>query len=159
MNGALSPEEQGLKLAGKALVAAVGGGDAASGFCRVRQQGLSEQTSINDSHKWLAVDTVMKLEAITSGQSGHPHVTRYMAARQGFALVALPSPRAVPLTPLQLIEAISKESGEVVSNLARHAEGGLTASEVQAAQLVREFDELIRIGVEGKAAMLAILNQ
>lgn len=155
----MAAQQQGLKNATRALVAAVGGGDAASGFCRYRQQQLSEVGSVNQPTKFMAADVILDLEAVTHGTPGHPVVTRYLARAAGFALVALPE--VAPDVSargdwLQLVSDLSKEAGDCVSKIALAlTDGFVSPAEVRTHDLVREFDELIRVAVEGRARVLA----
>lgn len=87
----LTPEKQGLKRAQLQLVQAVGGFEAAAGFCRVGKSQLHNATSVNDAITFLPADVIADLEAVTVGTVGHPVVTRYLASRQGFELFALPA--------------------------------------------------------------------
>lgn len=153
----LSPVKQGLKRATRALVAAVGGTDAAAGFCRARQQKFSSATRIENPDDWLAIDTILDLEAVTVGAPGAPHVARYLAAAAGFALVPLPCADRREATWLEHIGAISREAGEVVAKLALAAsDGEVTPSESAKLGLLAEAEQLLRAAVELHAAIEAI---
>jgi hypothetical protein len=155
--GVLPPAAQALKRATAQLVRAAGGQEAAAGFCRVRQQALSDYGNINQPESWIPADVVTDLEGITTGLPGAPHVTRQLAANAGFALVPLPPASGAAIDWMAVIGGVAKEAGDVVSALAMHCPDSLTAREIREAGLIAEFDEAIRILVEGRAAALAIL--
>lgn len=147
--------QQLLKRATRSLVGAVGGGDAASSCCRYRQQKLSAVGNANLPGEFMAIDVVADLEELTRGSPGWPQVTRALARAAGFELVALPDAVA-DADWLQHIAAISKEAGDCISKIAlAAADGSVSPADVRAHDLVREFDELIRVAVEGRARVIA----
>ena len=151
----MAAQQQGLKRATAALVRAVGGGEAAAGFCRYRQQKLSDCGNVNQPAEFMAADVILDLEAVTHGTPGHPVVTRYLARAAGFELVALPD-SASGGDWLQLVSDLSKEAGDCVSKIALSlSDGFVSRDEVRKHDLVREFEELIRVAVEGRARVLA----
>lgn len=155
--GDLSPERQADKRIAAQLVRAAGGVEAAAGFCRLGKSQLSDVGNVNISDKFMPLDVIDDLEAVTAGTPGWPQVTRALARRRGFELVPMPEASDVEIDWLQHIAQLSKEAGDVVSKLAANAAGGITAAEIKRAEIVREFDELVRIAVEGRAAALAEL--
>lgn len=158
MNGVLPPEKQALKRAIASLNRAVGGIEAGATLCRLGKSQLSDAGNINCPDKWLPADAIADLEGVTIGLPGSPHVTRELARQAGFALVPLPS-IAASSDWMQVIAGVSKEAGDVVGKIALHAAGGMTAAEIREADLVREFDELVRIALAGRAAALAVLAE
>jgi hypothetical protein len=87
----LSPADQLLKLKTKALVAAVGGQEAAPGFARIkRHQAYSEYGSVACPDKFMTLDVARDLEAVTVGTPGHPIITRHLAECAGGVFVKLP---------------------------------------------------------------------
>lgn len=154
----MTPDLQGLKLAQLRLVQAVGGFEAAAGFCRLGKSQLNNATSMNHPDVFLPADVVVALEAVTVGTPGHPIVTRYLSGRAAHEILPL-AVAAEGADWLALIAAISKEAGDVVSKIATCAGDGITADEVRSTELVREFEELIRVGRAGLAAALAVLGK
>jgi len=68
----LTPEKQGAKLATRALVRAVGGQEACPGFARyTRHQSYSEFASIEQVDKFMPLDVIIDLEAVTHGTPAH----------------------------------------------------------------------------------------
>jgi hypothetical protein len=157
MSAVLTPQLQGLKVKFGVLLRAVGGVEAAAPFCRVGKSVLAASGSINEPERFPAADAILDLETVTRGTPDWPVVTRYLARQQGFELVPDPDVEAGRID-LQTIAALSKEAGDVVSKIAANLEGGLTAEEVRAAAIEREFDELINVAVQGRAAVRAILR-
>lgn len=151
----LTPDEQGLKKATAALIKAVGGQEAAAGFCRYDQRRLSEFMSIN-TRKFMPIDAVEDLEAVCHGTPGWPQVTAYLASRNRCAVVHLPE--AVPTDGgvLQAIARLSKEHADVSAGVCSAlAEGVLSAADVRQRDLMREVNEMIEVSVN----LLAMLEQ
>lgn len=145
----MTPDKQGLKRASRELVHAAGGGEAAAHFCRARQQKLSAAGRVENPDDWLAVDHILDLEAVTHGRPGAPHVTRYLASRAGFCLVALPIAAGAAVSWLAHIAAVSKEAGELVAKIAGAVGGGtMTRAQSRALGLEAEAEELVRAAVE-----------
>jgi hypothetical protein len=157
MPGEMTPQQQGLKVKFGLLLRAVGGVEAAATFCRVGKSVLAAAASPNEPDRFPPADAILDLETVTRGTPEWPAVTRYLARQQGFELVPDPQVDAGRVD-LQLVAMLSKEAGDVVSKIAGNLEGGLTADEVRAADLEREFDELISVAVQGRAAVRAILR-
>lgn len=157
MSGVLPPALQGLKLAARDLVRAAGGGTAAAALCRVGQQKLSDCGNINLPDVWMGADIIADLEAVTRGLPGAPHVTRYLAQSAGFGLVALPEALAPGRSWLDHIAAITREGGDIIGKIiSALGKGDVTAAVIRREELHREADELIRVAVEFKAALVAI---
>ncbi|MCA3254800.1 phage regulatory CII family protein [Bradyrhizobium sp.] len=146
--------KQLLKRETRALVKAVGGGDAGSMACRVRQQVLSDYGNITQSARFVPADVVLDLESVSVGRTGHPHVTRMLARAAGYELVPLPGARPETKSWHEHIAACAKEAGEVTSRLALAVAGGVNADE--AGDLVREVEEAIQSLVDLKFALRAV---
>ncbi|MES2494609.1 MAG: hypothetical protein V4618_00715 [Pseudomonadota bacterium] len=163
MVDALSPEKQGLKVATKALVGAVGGQEACPGFARyTRHQAYSEFGSVGHDDKFMPVDVVIDLEAVTHGMPGHPHVTRYLCDRAGGAFVKLPEAAPDAADWHKQLAALIEESRDVsmriVEALGDRATPGLvTAAEIRAAKLMDEVNALIGVGVNLRAMFERVL--
>ncbi len=163
MADGLNPEKQGAKVASRALVRAVGGQEACPGFARyTRHQAYSEFGSIEHGDKFMPVDVVIDLEAVTHGMPGHPHVTRYLCERAGGAFVALPE--AAPATGdwHGMIAALIEESRDVTTRLLEalgdaKTPGAVTATEIRAGKMIDETNALIGVGVNLRAMLERVL--
>ncbi len=114
----LPPVKQGAKVASRALVRAVGGQEACPGFARyTRHQAYSEFASIEHGDKFMPIDVVIDLEAVTHGAPGHPHVTRYLCERAGGAFVALPAADLSTRDFHAAVGALITESHDVATRL------------------------------------------
>jgi hypothetical protein len=135
-----TPEKQALKGACRSLVRAAGGVEAAEGFCRPNMRRLSEY-GLPNNDVFMPVDAVADLEGDTHGTPNHPQVTRFLARNAGFALVRLPTVKAIGDD--QLVAALSvasKEHGDVTTGLLdAMRDGNVSPEEAQA--LVLQCDE------------------
>ena len=61
----------------------------------------------------MALDVVADLEPLTRGREGYPHVTRLLAAMQGFALVRLPEALPGKGELLKLAARQAREGGRI----------------------------------------------
>lgn len=157
MSAVLPPPLQAMKVAARGLVQAVGGGEAAAGFCRVGQQVLSTYGNVNVAAAFMPADVVMALEAITVGQPGWPHVTRALASAAGCTVLPPPDGRPEDKTWVEHICSLTKEMSDVIAPISAAAcRGGITAGDVAAGDWLREADELIRAAVEFKAALIKV---
>lgn len=141
-NITLTPEQQRLKSAFKALVHAFGGQQAAAARLDDRQQRISDLGLPNTPH-FARIDEVAILEDETHGTIGHPQVTRALAKRQGYILVKLPEITASGSDLLKLLAVQSKEAGDIANEICTSiADGNIDADE--AALIRKENWELIR---------------
>lgn len=116
----LTPAKQAVKRATRALVVAVGGQEACAGFARVhRHQSYSSYGNVACEADWMPADVIADLEAVTVGTPGYPVLTRELARQAGFALVPLPAVRCEPVSWNEHLARVAKETGDVVSQLAR----------------------------------------
>lgn len=135
------PELQAGKAAFKALVRAFGGQEAAAEHTGRTQSRLSD---FGNPHTpdFPPVEIVQALEAATHGQSGHPHVTRWLARSAGYALVRLPTAAAGDSDWHQAIAAVSRETSESIERVcAALADGKVTAAEVASLRIREEIAE------------------
>lgn len=105
----MTPEKLALKRATQETIRGVGGLEAAAGFCRVGKSVLSDAQSVNRADCFAAIDVVADLEPLARGREGWPHITRALAAAQGFALVKLPE--ALP-AKRELLNLVARQSSE-----------------------------------------------
>lgn len=156
------PDGLALKKASKGLIRAVGGTDGAaaslseSGERHVRQQRMSDCTNANTAD-FLRIDEAADLEDLSVGQPGWPHVTRALAKRQGFALLALPE-RVIGDSNLhRALAAAVEETGQATSkSLSILADGKATAPEIRELRILDEIDEAIDAWLSLKALVVAI---
>ena len=130
----LSPSELALKLACREAVKAAGGQDFVAhetGRCQSR---ISDWCSPNTA-EFMGVDVVARIEALSAGAPGHPHVTRALARAQGGGFWSVPVGGVVIDAPRlgQLLATVAGESSDVIGRLARApldaTIAGLAASE------------------------------
>lgn len=114
MSDILTPEEQHQAGLTRKLVRAVGGVEAASEVTGKCIAHISRCTSPNNKAS-ISLRDVAELEAVTHGTLGHPIVTRHLAARNGYALVALPTAPATGTDLLALLSLQAREFGELSS--------------------------------------------
>lgn len=108
--------DQALKRATRDLVAAVGGCELAAGLCRVGKSQLAAAGSINEPDRFMPVDVLRDLVAVSHGQPGQLALLAFLAAEAGCVLVPVKAGPA--LDPLQAIAALSKENAELVAAMA-----------------------------------------
>ncbi len=150
----LTPVQQDLKVASRALVRSYGGQVAAEELLGRAQSRYSDCGSTN-TPTFLTIDEAAELEDRTSGSPGHPHVTRVMARRQGCELVPLPGALPVGGDLVPFLATLMKEFGDASSTAcAVAADGRITRAEARKAE--REFDDLIVAAVTIRAAYRAI---
>lgn len=154
----LTVQQQALKAATRRLVQAVGGQEAATGFCRVaRHQTLSDYGNpcADAAQRFAPVDVIADLEAVTHGTPGHPAVTRQLARMAGYELVPLAPAQGGAVDFAGHLARVIRESADVTSALSLHlSESALTGVRVdKAAALRREVAEAIQALVELDAAL------
>jgi hypothetical protein len=153
----MTPDKQGLKKATRALVRAVGGQEACVGFGRMgRHQTYSDYGNPDRPEHFMPIDVVEDLEAVTRGTAGWPQVTRYLASRQGCALVVLPE--AVPGDGafIEALGKLTKEYSDLSGGLcAALADGAVDRADVDKLKLLDEADELIAMAVQMRALIEA----
>lgn len=137
----LSPVRLDLKVASKALIRSYGGQEAASELLGRAQSRFSDVGSPN-TLAFLTIDEVAELEDRSAGTVGHPLVTRVLARRQGFELVAIPKAAPSGGDLMVRFAKLAKEYGDSASEIgAALADGKVTPDEADAG--LREIDELI----------------
>lgn len=139
---------QSLKRATRALIGAVGGQEAAVGFCRIRrQQALSEYCSVAADHieRFAPIDVIADLEGVTAGFPGAPHVTRELARQAGFVLVPLPAAHETA-DLADCLPRIIRETADVTAALAAQLSAARFAlpSALRPAALRREIAEAVQ---------------
>lgn len=138
----LTVEEQAQSRAASALVASVGGTLPAHAICGKSESQLSKYGRPNYDES-MPIAVVEALESVTHGMQGHPHVTRHLANRAGYALVKLPEVTATGSDLLKLLGVQSKEAGDIANEICLSiADGHVDA--LEATQIRKEIWELIR---------------
>lgn len=112
----LTPEEQEIKVASRALVKAYGGQEAAAARLGTRQQRISDCCSTS-TDAFLRVDEIAIMEAATVGYPGHPHVTSVLARQRSRELVPTPSIAATGRDLLMLFAKQSKGNSKLAEKI------------------------------------------
>jgi hypothetical protein len=120
-SAAMQPRDQALKRATRALVEAADGCEMAARLCRVGKSQLAAAGCINQPDRWLPVDALRDLMAVTRGHAGAVQLLAHLAAEAGFALV--PVEQLGGIDPLSAIAELSKESAALLAGLAVMAGG------------------------------------
>lgn len=150
-----TPEDQAGKAAAAKLVRAVGGMEAAEGYCRSNMRRLSEYGR-PDNDCFMPMDVIADLEAVSHGTVGHPIVTRYLAARAGYVLVARPSLDLVAIGNLHVAcAAHAKEHGEATARVVGLL-GGEAITAAQIDEAVIEVDQGIEEAVRLRALLITL---
>ncbi|MBU6167087.1 MAG: hypothetical protein KGQ52_13315 [Alphaproteobacteria bacterium] len=135
----MPPADQALKRAAAQLVHAAGGCDAAAGLCRVGKSQLAAFGSITEPDRFMPVDVLRDLAAVTRGHAGQLALLGLLAANAGCVLVPVTVDGAADLDPLDAISVLSKETAELVAALAGHAQ-----RKGSVRSIVAEADDLVR---------------
>ena len=141
----MSPDQQVLKGAARALVRAFGGQEAAAALVGRVQSAVSDWCSVNRP-AFMPIDAVMALESVTQGVAGWPHVTRALAQASGHVLVRMPEAAPLDADVFGWLAHLSKEVGEVQAELGRALadDRAVTAREVPAIRAqVHELQTLL----------------
>lgn len=143
--------EQAQARAADRLIKAVGGVAPASEYSGKSEAQLSKYSRANYSES-MPISVVEELEAVSHDIPGHPHVSRYLANRAGYALFKKPEIKASGSDLLRLVAEQSKESGEIASALCNAlADGKLEPDEI--ADIRKEVADLIRNAVSMDAEL------
>ncbi|WP_310498288.1 hypothetical protein [Sandarakinorhabdus sp.] len=145
----MTPRDQAMKRATRALIEAVGGIEAAAVLCRVGKTKLAEYASVNHPEAWMPADVVRDLMAVTRGCAGRHALLAMLAADAGAALVMLPDHALAPTDLIEVIPALAKESADVVSRLVDAAAGRGNAR-----ALIKDIDEAVAVLVTLRAAVV-----
>lgn len=147
----LTAEQRTLKAASKALIRAAGGQEAASEFCGRTQGRLSEYGSPTVP-LFMPLDVLDKLEAM----SPEPIVTKYLAARRGYALFPLPETGPVERDWHKHLMRLAKEPADITAGIcaALSDDGAVTRREIRDGNLIAETRQAIGVLVE----LLAVLE-
>jgi hypothetical protein len=145
-------ERLALKAATRAAVQAGGGQEAVVRFTRLsRPQALSDHGNPAEDGRFMPIDVVADVEALTHGTPGFPAITRTLARLHGFDLVPMPRARGEAADYCQHLQAIVRETADVTLELSLHLMK--PPSEREAARLIREVDQAQQALAELKATL------
>lgn len=142
----LGHDDRALKSATRRLMKACGGQEGAAASIaeakgiRPRQQRLSECG--NDSHPdYLRVDEVGHLEDVAERDRSWPHITRALATRHGFLLIAIPTGPSSSSDWLKEQAALSQEVVDVTTHIANGLADDGKINGLEGAALISEIDD------------------
>lgn len=150
----LPPIQQDLKVASRELIRAYGGQDV-TGKQFGRSQSRYCDAGSNFTSTFLNINEVGELEDRTSAIPGHPIVTRALAKRQGFELVARPRALPAPEDLIQCVGELMAEGGDVMRAVAEALKDKVW-SKAEAIEAGGHVDDLILVAVTMRAALTAI---
>lgn len=142
----LEPRWQSLKQATNALIRAAGGQEAAAAETGKSQAQVNRYQNVN-TEDFATVQVVAKLEAVTQGMPGAPHVTRWLARELGFALVPLPVVSDATVWGRRT-GMLMQEAGDIINGIGRAIEGDNDVDPDEAKALIADADELVAIACE-----------
>lgn len=142
-------EEQRQARIVRELVAAAGGVEACERDCDKSKSLFSAYQSPNDARS-IPLRDIERLEAVTHGRIGHPHVTRYLARQAGYILLQRPDIPHDRSDILTLLARQAKERGECEPEMLEALSDG-NIDEEEAERLI----PLLRKSLETTAQMLA----
>lgn len=140
-----------LKGAEAELVAANGGPVAAQENCTVKKTVLQQASDGDHPTRHLSLPVVAQLEKAI----GRPVVTAFLAAELG-CVVEPVCGRCIDSLPV-VVGRITSEMGELLSAAARDVQSG-TLTRVNAANVLRETDDVIAAVLELRAAARAVIE-
>ena len=150
----LSPQDQQLKAATKALIHAAGGTATAGEHVGSRQQRMSD-VGLPNTPDFIRIDEVAALEDITHGAVGHPHITHLLARRQGFTLLRQPKAPPEGADLLKLLAELAKENGDVANAiLTSLADGHIDQAE--RSRIIEQIDEQVDVAMRLRATVAAL---
>lgn len=139
-----APAKQALKRETKRLIEAAGGLEAAALYARPNKTAMGDYGSPNNADRFMPIDAVADLEAITRGSAGWPIVTRMLAKLAGCALVELPTAAPGGGDWMRRIGKLAQDHGALAKRICDAAEDGeVTAAEIRANDLIGLCDDAI----------------
>lgn len=150
----LSPQQLALKLATRDAVKAAGGQEFVAHECSRAQSRISDYCSPN-THDFMPVDLVAKVESLGAGAPGHPHVTRALVRAQGAEFVSCAGQQPGTGKGVELARLLADFAGESSDVVRVLASGTLMPGQAAARihdmtpsarkVLEREIDEVIDV--------------
>jgi hypothetical protein len=150
----LAPALQAGKAASKALVRAFGGQEA-SRLETGKSQSRVCSYGLPNTADFMPIDVVHALEASTHGTAGHPHVTRWLAREAGFELVPLPSAEAPAEQWNSYVAKLGRDAGCMIEGICTDLGADNDVTPADARRRLPDADDLVRVAVELRAALLA----
>ncbi|AKM09857.1 hypothetical protein [Croceicoccus naphthovorans] len=150
----LSPEEKALKLATADAVRAAGG-QVFVGEEVGRTQSVISDYGSTSTRSFMPLDIVRKVEALSAGAPGAPHITRALARAQGLSLDCHADPRSDDFDLGDWMARLAAESADVMAQMAGHNLSATCAamSDNARADMCRELDQLEDVVRQCRAAM------
>lgn len=136
----LPPDLQAGKRATKSLIKAAGGQEEAASITGKSQPRLSSY-GLPNTGDFIPVDAAHALEAVTHGQPGHPHVTRWLAHEAGYLLVRKPSTVPADTDWCPALGDAVQEFSDVQQRILKALPGGVSARELIEANVRGEIEE------------------
>ncbi len=133
----LTPAQLALKLATREAVQAAGGQELVAGVLGCAQSRVSDYCSPNTAD-FIPLDKVAKLEALTIGAAGHPHISRAL----GFVLAGS-APAEAPEALDVHLPRIAGETGDLMRKLAEAVAMKGQHSPAQRAAVMSELTQLL----------------
>lgn len=153
--------ELALKDASRRLIGACGGGDGAGETLGRRQQHMSDCGN-RFTDRFLRVDEAARLEDVSAGHPGWPHVTRAMAKRQGFVLAPIDAGATDPDGLLMSLSELTAELGDVAQALTGAlrpcSPGGRDCNAQEAQVALGQLDDVDRAAARLRAKLRAIIE-
>lgn len=147
----LSPDDQMLSAAAKALIRAAGGLEAAAEATGVSKSTLHRYSSVTCAEQ-MPVHVVAALEAVTHGSADHPQVTRVLARRAGYTLYRRAEDSDPCADLLGQLAVQAKESGDIANQVCLAIRDG-AVEPGEAAAIIREIDDLELVLAEMRAGL------
>ena len=155
----LSPGELALKLACREAIKAAGGQEFVGAECGRTQSRISDYLSPN-TREFMPIDVVSRVEALSVGAPGHPHISRALGRAQ-HALLTLDADQAgaarSPASLGEFLGLVAGESGDLIKALATAALLPGSAR-VEAAMLPTSTRRAITAELDQLIDVLAALN-
>lgn len=149
----LSPDDQDLKVATAAGIAAAGGQSKAAGYCRIGQQMLSDAASPNVD-RFLPLDAARDIDRRTRGAAGWPLILSAYARQIGVELFERPDAAPCSGQWHRALADLAREQAEAVAPIMEAlADGRLCRRDVIERRLIAEADDVIRRWVTIRAML------
>ncbi|ETI63002.1 hypothetical protein C100_14915 [Sphingobium sp. C100] len=154
----LSPDQQALKAAFKALAKAFGGQAAVEAETGIRQQEVSDYGLPNVA-RFAPIDLIDHLEDCTHGTAGWPHVTSWLCRRRGGVFVPLPLGRDDADGMMRTVAEMAAEFGDVSRAVADavcpHGPDGEEVNPTEARRALDALDDLDRVSAQLRLKLAA----
>jgi hypothetical protein len=150
----LSPRQKLHKRAARALIEAVGGVEAAAGFCRIGKSQLSDCCNPNIL-AFLPSDVIEDLEALAPD----PVMTRMLAGAQAHDCVRRPDGLLSDADFCPALAAAVKEFDEAQRKIIEALPGGVTAAEIRDGNILGELEDVQRSAAQLTALCRSVTGE